>query len=192
MTTIETSNFLADLAARIRAEHEAAEAALKRGAEHAMNAGDLLIEVKAQLKHGQWLPWLAEHCDISERTAQLYMRLARARPEIEANAQRVADLSLRGAAAVLAPDEREKALAEGKAIAERLRGAVGNCLEQIRRKMEEHRAFALSLDDLSPEERKTVLAMVPEKDRKRVRQWRKFSENDILRAQSFYWALVYW
>src|ERR1700752_1534300 len=99
-TDLTRSNSLADLAARIRAEHEAASGAFRRGAEHAMRAGDLLIEAKARLKHGQWLRWLAEHCEVSERAAQLYMRLARARSEIEANTQCVADLSLRGAMAV--------------------------------------------------------------------------------------------
>jgi hypothetical protein len=48
------SNSLTDLAARIRIEHEATAAALQRRVMHAMAAGDLLIEAKAQLKHGQW------------------------------------------------------------------------------------------------------------------------------------------
>ena len=56
------SNSLADLAARIKAEHEATAIAMRRGVEHAMAAGDLLLEAKAQLKHGEWLPWLAAHC----------------------------------------------------------------------------------------------------------------------------------
>src|SRR5690348_11012067 len=95
------SNSLTSLAARIRVEHEAMAIALKRGAEHAMNAGALLIEAKAQLKHGEWLPWLAEHCAIPERTARLYMRLARNKPEIEQNGN-VADLTLRGALTLIA------------------------------------------------------------------------------------------
>ena len=63
---------------------------------HAMAAGDLLIEAKAQLKHGQWLPWLAKHCVISERTAQLYVKLAKKRTTIEKEQIRndVADLTL--------------------------------------------------------------------------------------------------
>ena len=49
------SNSLTDLAARIRTYHEATVAALKSGVEFAMNAGDLLIEAKRQLKkHGYW------------------------------------------------------------------------------------------------------------------------------------------
>jgi len=39
-----------------------------------MAAGDLLTQAKAQVPHGQWLPWLHDHCTISERTAQLYTK----------------------------------------------------------------------------------------------------------------------
>ena len=74
---LEGSNSLADLAARIRAEHEATAISLRRGLSHAIAAGELLIEAKTLLKHGQWLPWLRDHCVMSERTAQLYMRCAR-------------------------------------------------------------------------------------------------------------------
>lgn len=80
-----------------------AGAALKDGLKHAIAAGQLLVEAKAQLNHGQWSPWLAEHCSISERTAQSYMRLARSLGNLEAvKAQRVADLSFRDALRSLA------------------------------------------------------------------------------------------
>jgi hypothetical protein len=101
------SNALADLAARIKIEHEAAAGALKRTLTHAMAAGDLLLEAKAQLKHGEWLPWLEARCGIPERTARLYMRLARNREELSKRQNgNVADLTVRGALAVLsaAPD----------------------------------------------------------------------------------------
>ena len=95
---VTASNSLADLAARIRAEHEAATAFLKSGLERAINAGNLLIEAKAQLAHGQWLPWLAEHCQMSERTAQAYMRVARSFGKLdEQKRNAVADLSFRDA-----------------------------------------------------------------------------------------------
>src|SRR5215831_1048294 len=74
---IVASNSLADLAARIRAEHEKVVLALKRGVERAIAAGDLLIEAKALLKHGQWLPWLRDDVGIPARTATRYMELAR-------------------------------------------------------------------------------------------------------------------
>ena len=100
----DRSNSLADLAARIRSYHAATVAALNTSVIHAMAAGDLLIEAKAKVPHGQWLPWLAENCIISERTAQLYTKLAKNRATIEkamANPQSaVADLTLNEAAAL--------------------------------------------------------------------------------------------
>jgi hypothetical protein len=44
ITSIEASNSLADLAARIKAEHEATAIALRRGVEHAIAAGAHWIE----------------------------------------------------------------------------------------------------------------------------------------------------
>jgi Protein of unknown function (DUF3102) len=89
--TIEGSNSLADLAALIQHEHQAVSHALKRGLEHAIAAGKLLIEAKERLRHGQWLSWLKEHCQIPERSAQRYMALARYAPAKSGN---VADLTL--------------------------------------------------------------------------------------------------
>ena len=98
----DRSNSLADLAARIRTEHEAVSTALAESVQHAMAAGALLIEAKEQIPHGGWLPWLRDHCAISERTAQLYMRTAKNRKEIENQIRNgVADLSLNEATAIL-------------------------------------------------------------------------------------------
>ena len=64
-------NRLAALAADIKA----LEARIRRTAEEiatdAIDAGHKLIEAKAALKHGAWLPWLRQHCAMSERTARL-------------------------------------------------------------------------------------------------------------------------
>jgi len=43
--------------------------------------GVMLIEAKAQATHGQWLPWIKENLTMSEDTAQLYMRFAKANAE---------------------------------------------------------------------------------------------------------------
>jgi hypothetical protein len=102
---------VAGLAARIRAEHEAAQSAMRTAVAHAVEAGKLLIEAKKLVGHGGWLAWVKENCAFSDRTAQGYMRLATHMPRLdEANAQRVAGLSLREAlasvstsASVLAP-----------------------------------------------------------------------------------------
>jgi hypothetical protein len=99
-TEIDRSNSLADLAARIKAEHEATSDALKGAVAHAMAAGDLLIEAKAQVPHGQWLPWLRDHCNVSERMAQRYIRLARNRTTIEMR-HSMSDSSIGGALALL-------------------------------------------------------------------------------------------
>src|SRR5260370_4403754 len=101
-TDVALSNSLADLAARIRIEHEATDAALKSSVEHAMAAGDLLIEAKGQVSTGQWLPWLTDHCAMSERSAQLYIKIAKNRETIENQIRNdVADLTLGQAAALM-------------------------------------------------------------------------------------------
>ncbi len=105
LSTSPTETSLTDLAARIQAAHEAATTSMRRGCEHAINAGRLLIEAKNQVPHGQWLHWLKKHCQVSERMAQHYMTLAR---HFEANPQRVADLPMRQAIKVITAPERLK------------------------------------------------------------------------------------
>jgi hypothetical protein len=96
---------LADLAARINSEHDACIKAAHRTLDHALEAGRLLVQAKQRIGHGSWLSWLKESCGIKERTAQVYMRLARELPKLDpANAQRVADLSFRQAIAALSRD----------------------------------------------------------------------------------------
>lgn len=103
MTSLALVRSLPSLAAGINDAYDAAQRAALSAVEHARRAGDLLIEAKAQLPHGAWLPWLAANCPaISARTAQNYMQLARA------DAQHVAHLTVREALALLAvPRERE-------------------------------------------------------------------------------------
>jgi hypothetical protein len=62
------SSSLPDLAARIRHYHAATADSLRCSVENAMHAGDALLEAKAAVPHGRWLPWLAEHCKLSERS----------------------------------------------------------------------------------------------------------------------------
>ncbi|MGO9399764.1 MAG: DUF3102 domain-containing protein [Xanthobacteraceae bacterium] len=99
---------LANLRKRLIAEHAAVAGALTTALSHAMNAGDVLIEAKAQpqLDHGDWIPWL-ESCGISPRLAQMYARLARHRSIIEAKAKSVSHLTVTGALALLANPKKE-------------------------------------------------------------------------------------
>lgn len=94
------SNRLPVLAADIRREHAAVGEAAARGVQHALAAGDALIEARASIAHGAWSTWLAANVPgLSARTAQLYMQLARNRDRLDA--QRVADSSLRAAVALV-------------------------------------------------------------------------------------------
>lgn len=77
---------LDDLAAEIRREHEACEQHARSAVEHAIRAGELLIEAKAQVRHGEWLPWLGVNFPGHYNLASAYMRLAR-------NSQRVVNSS---------------------------------------------------------------------------------------------------
>jgi hypothetical protein len=106
---------LPTLAARIRHEHEQVATSMMSAINHAIAAGELLLEAKRQVKHGAWLPWLAENCDIAERTAQAYMRLART-PLEKRNA--VADLPLRDALASLASPSAPAPDEDGDAVIE--------------------------------------------------------------------------
>lgn len=51
--------------------------AKRAGGEAILTIGRGLIEAKALLSHGEWLPWLTEKVEFSESTAQRFMRLAR-------------------------------------------------------------------------------------------------------------------
>ena len=81
MTEIEKS--LGKLAEEINAEHQAFRRAFKATYRSALRAGDLLSEAKAQAGHGSWGAWVEENCEFSMRTAQVYMRLANNREEVE-------------------------------------------------------------------------------------------------------------
>jgi hypothetical protein len=83
------------LAARINAKHRAVGVAVNSALGHALAAGDLLLQAKAERPHGTWGAWLEENFEGSARTAQAYLLLAHRRAEIEAaNAQSSAHLSI--------------------------------------------------------------------------------------------------
>lgn len=101
--TSKHAHHLETLASWINEEHRRCEDALRSGLQHALAAGDLLVEAKAGCPHGSWRGWVAENFAGSLRTAQAYMRVADRREEVEAaNAQGSASLSLAGALKVLA------------------------------------------------------------------------------------------
>lgn len=51
--------------------------AKRAGGEAILTIGKGLMEAKALLSHGEWLPWLEERVEFSEKAAQRFMKLAR-------------------------------------------------------------------------------------------------------------------
>ena len=101
---------LADLAGRIG---EAAQRAGLHGKRQSLaarlDAGQRLIEAKAQCRHGEWGAVLA-HTGIGERTARRWMRLARAgAPAAPAGIRRQRIQGRRYLVALFHPDDRELA-----------------------------------------------------------------------------------
>lgn len=69
-----------------------------------LEIGRRLNEAKAQLSHGEWLPWLREKVDISERSAQRFMQLSNE----YGKSAKMADLGASKALQLLALPESER------------------------------------------------------------------------------------
>ena len=102
----EVFNLEAETEEILRLKQDAGKAVLEMG--------QRLIRVKEHLEHGQWLAWLAESVEFSERSAQNLMRLSRE----WSNPQTLADLGSSKAFVLLAlpADEREAFLAENHVV----------------------------------------------------------------------------
>lgn len=88
---------------------------LKQDAGNAiLGIGQRLIEAKAMLPHGEWLPWLNEQVEFSDRQAQRFMRLA----QEWRNPTALSDLGATKALTLLAlpPEEREQFMAENHIV----------------------------------------------------------------------------
>ncbi len=99
--------------------------------ESILEIGRRLKEAKALLSHGEWLPWLSEKVEFSERSAQNFMRLA----DAYQNPQTLADLGASKALVLLAlsPVERDEFLSEKHDV----RGAEKTVPEMSARELEE-------------------------------------------------------
>lgn len=84
------------LAEEIGYEVDQAEAKFESAIDHAIRAGEKLMEAKRLVPHGTWLSWLGSNTRIGQRQAQRFMQVAR-------NASRVSHLpTVRDALAALA------------------------------------------------------------------------------------------
>jgi len=113
-TTVRSNGLLPaslSLAERINAEHRACLLAANDALDHALRCGDLLIEAKAGVVHGEWAQWLADNFSGSARTARVYTRLAARRDEIEAKRQATAIFTIEQATQLVAePSENGRPL----------------------------------------------------------------------------------
>lgn len=80
------------LAQLTQRELDALQVSYGQAIKHAIKAGELLAKAKGLCAHGEWLAWLKDNFDLSDRTAQRYMLIA---AEAKENPTRVADLSVR-------------------------------------------------------------------------------------------------
>lgn len=101
---VETPSLNA-LAEQINTAHKEAQAYASKAVDRALMAGDLLNTVKAQLKHGEFIPWCKAHCpDINHRTLQSYMQVSRKLP---AEMRSASHLSIREALRLVAGETNE-------------------------------------------------------------------------------------
>jgi hypothetical protein len=74
---------LVELTGTAQREHHAVGHALGNALQHAMAAGDALLAARELVPAGQWLAYLRK-TDIGERSAQVYIRVAKRRADLEA------------------------------------------------------------------------------------------------------------
>lgn len=129
-TAIAPPSALPDLADAINLEHKAAIEHAQHAVEHALKCGRLLIQAKGQLPHGEFLSWLSEHCHVKQRQARNYMRVADNWQAIEAKTAPGADLTIKGALAVLQAEERDQDAEDTRTALQRKNAAVIESLRE--------------------------------------------------------------
>ena len=99
---------LADLVTRIKSLHSQVIENGKNVIRKAIDAGNALIDAKRQVGHGNWLKWLKENCELSDRTAEVYMTCARNRQRLETIIAAAANMTLAQALREIKPSKPDK------------------------------------------------------------------------------------
>ena len=109
---------------QINLEHQLANSKAAEAVQHATNCGLMLLQVKANLSHGEWLPWL--NGEIESGRLQVKIRQAQSYMQLAPNTQRAAYLteapSIRAALELLSdrePNEEQTPLIPVDVEAER-------------------------------------------------------------------------
>jgi len=156
---------------QINLEHRLANSKASEAVQHATNCGLMLLQIKASLNHGEWLPWLngeieAGRLEVKRSQANTYMRVA-------SNYQRAGNLegvtSIRAALELLSSDKEPEAEAQGTLIdveAERqAREAAEAKAEAERQAREIAERRAQEFGQESNERRKTIRDLETQIDR---------------------------
>jgi hypothetical protein len=143
-----------ELANRIKACVAEIKKAEQNALARAIEAGMLLIQAKAKYgQHGVWKSWLNANCELSERTAQRYMKLAEGRNKLEqimkSKNATMADLTLVEADRLLGDD------GEGNSKGDRDKAipsvAYDNAEKSLLKKLK-----ALPLDEVDDHAKRTI------------------------------------
>jgi hypothetical protein len=84
---------LKTLAEKANRAHSQAQRAERQAVEHAVEAGRLLLKVKEEVGHGNFIKWIEENFEGSERVARKYMRLAKAADQNRIDPDEVSSLT---------------------------------------------------------------------------------------------------
>jgi len=162
------------LAAEINFLHEEAERHANMAVVYAARCGAKLLEVKASLDHGQWLPWLRANCRVGHQQAGRYMKLAKEYPELlDSNFPPGGNLpGIKQALALITADEDTKALVQaklddGESVTVR---EIEELKRQAAAKDAEIARLRQSQEQLFQEQQDTVSALIKQRDREKKRR----------------------
>lgn len=126
------------------------------GGEAIITIGRGLMEAKALLPHGEWLPWLAEKVEFSEGTAQRFMRLARE----WSNPSTLTDLGASKALQLLAlpESEREAFLSETHQVGGEEKTVIDMSARELAQAIKERDAARLAAEQAKVNEKAAVEA----------------------------------
>ena len=73
---VDTDTNITFIAEKINQEHRLARQGAETAVQHAVRCGQLLIEQKKAMKHGEFTGWVVGHCEFAYSTAARYMKAA--------------------------------------------------------------------------------------------------------------------
>ena len=134
-----------------------------KAGEAILEIGKRLIEAKAQLQHGEWLPWLRDNVDISEDSAQRYMKIAREWSNTDS--LRYLNLSKALKLVELEPAEREAFMAEKHDVGGEEKTVYEMTIKELKESL---KARESEIERLKAEPKAvTAVEQVPDKERER-------------------------